>query len=1106
MMSTPHSTESYPANMAPNICNLNLSKSDERYHLDTVQKLNLMKFEFRKQIISNNPNQDYLTKPERASYIVPYQSQYHPPLGGGRNLKIPVSQHRILKSSIDRGQSLKIPESPHNNPKSSIVRGQSLKQVNAQLRPQLNYSIEIFKLENSPDVIRYSKFKCYSKKILYIEKFYNMPKYRDPNIALSQLPMTNKPKTKLKKMKYKYTKLNKKILFDDNIPNSKVNIATKYCKTTNLYHKIQNKKIEKIRKGSKKKIFSKLEMSSIRDFSTSITSEKKLRNKLIKSLNGNIKNQICILLWNKGNSLLKNKIQELRDIVTEKKPEIFVVNEFNHSNEEDMSPTHIEGYQIELDTVPDGSTTHRNAIYIKNNIIYQREKKFEAPNSSNICLKIGFKGMRKFYINGFYNQWQILYKDKTRKEQSSLPSNFNNRFLQQAELWEDQIINNPGTECIIIGDFNIDNKLILNNDYPNPTYASKYQRIKKYIKEKLLDNGMRLVNSSPTRFEGGIERGLDHIYTNRIDKLYNFTQTDHTSSDHSMLQYQRHMKVQACEESYILTRQWEKIDFDLINENILNSENYNEALHDNDPNKIAEFMIHQINYNLDLQSELKKVKVKNTEQMKYTKETLEKIRIKNELYKKVKIENLAEDKLLLKNMNKNINKCKMLENKETNRKKFEKCKGNSKQEWRLAKEKLFGKIEKHPERILENNKMKFGSRQVAGVFNRYFISKIRNIRKSIPTRHEDPMMNYRKYIKTPKTKLYFKKITMNQLKKKVAKMKKSNTISHDRISMNTLNKLKISIFPLLLNLINSINRTNIFPECLKISRIFPILKSKSESPLDCSNYRPVNLLSPISKIIEKFWSNDIINHLKINKLIDANHQGGLPNRSSTTTILEIYNRMSIAKMKKKHAAIISMDQSGAFDVVDHPILLEKLRHIGLSNEAVATIQSFLKNRKQFVQINANSSDILITGEVGTVQGSVMSGLLYAIYILDMNSLSHKKRHKNHSSYNICPNPNINTFVDDCFATIETNDKNEIWNKIINFIKSMNQYYTNNSLMNNIKKTKILIITENKEIKEMEMKIENILLKHTGTIKILGTVISDDLKWNVHLRTGKESLI
>ena len=229
MMSTPHSTESYPANMAPNICNLNLSKSDERYHLDTVQKLNLMKFEFRKQIISNNPNQDYLTKPERASYIVPYQSQYHPPLGGGRNLKIPVSQHRILKSSIDRGQSLKIPESPHNNPKSSIVRGQSLKQVNAQLRPQLNYSIEIFKLENSPDVIRYSKFKCYSKKILYIEKFYNMPKYRDPNIALSQLPMTNKPKTKLKKMKYKYTKLNKKILFDDNIPNSKVNIATKYC-------------------------------------------------------------------------------------------------------------------------------------------------------------------------------------------------------------------------------------------------------------------------------------------------------------------------------------------------------------------------------------------------------------------------------------------------------------------------------------------------------------------------------------------------------------------------------------------------------------------------------------------------------------------------------------------------------------------------------------------------------------------------------------------------------------------------------------------------------------------------------------------------------------
>ena len=57
---------------------------------------------------------------------------------------------------------------------------------------------------------------------------------------------------------------------------------------------------------------------STRDNSTSIKSERKLWNKLIKIMNGNIKNQMKILLWNKGNSLIKNKIEDIRDIIEEK--------------------------------------------------------------------------------------------------------------------------------------------------------------------------------------------------------------------------------------------------------------------------------------------------------------------------------------------------------------------------------------------------------------------------------------------------------------------------------------------------------------------------------------------------------------------------------------------------------------------------------------------------------------------------------------------------------------------------------------------------------------------------------------------------------------------
>ena len=105
------------------------------------------------------------------------------------------------------------------------------------------------------------------------------------------------------------------------------------------------------------------------------------------------------------------------------------------------------------------------------------------------------------------------------------------------------------------------------------------------------------------------------------------------------------------------------------------------------------------------------------------------------------------------------------------------------------------------------------------------------------------------------------------------KMKKTNSRSYDQISMQTIDKLKESILPLILKMINNINVKKTFPDIFKISRIFPIRKSMQESPLDPSNWRPVNILSPFSKIVEKLWTKQIIDYLKLNKLIDNNHQG-----------------------------------------------------------------------------------------------------------------------------------------------------------------------------------------------------------------------------------------
>ena len=102
------------------------------------------------------------------------------------------------------------------------------------------------------------------------------------------------------------------------------------------------------------------------------------------------------------------------------------------------------------------------------------------------------------------------------------------------------------------------------------------------------------------------------------------------------------------------------------------------------------------------------------------------------------------------------------------------------------------------------------------------------------------------------------------------------------------------------------------------------------------------------------------------------------------------------------------------DIVCHKILERKLRHIGIEEESIELIMDYLKNRKQVVEINANISDTLLTGPYSVSQGSILSGLLYTIFTLDMHGQTHPKNHKTHEEYTKCNNTEINTFVDDTY--------------------------------------------------------------------------------------------
>ena len=95
--------------------------------------------------------------------------------------------------------------------------------------------------------------------------------------------------------------------------------------------------------------------------------------------------------------------------------------------------------------------------------------------------------------------------------------------------------------------------------------------------------------------------------------------------------------------------------------------------------------------------------------------------------------------------------------------------------WSQAKDILYGKVNRMPERIIENNKIVLGSKNVANCFNRHFIRKISEIEKNLPETDIDPMIYYKKYIPKFSNQFSMKEINMSQLRVQLTKIKNTNS-------------------------------------------------------------------------------------------------------------------------------------------------------------------------------------------------------------------------------------------------------------------------------------------------------------------------------------------
>ena len=168
---------------------------------------------------------------------------------------------------------------------------------------------------------------------------------------------------------------------------------------------------------------------------------------------------------------------------------------------------------------------------------------------------------------------------------------------------------------------------------------------------------------------------------------------------------------------------------------------------------------------------------------------------------------------------------------------------------------------------------------MAEEFNDFFTKVGRSIANSVEPTMIKPT-DYLTNARPPPIK--FDNISQHQVVDIISAMEPKSSFDASGINIKMLKFIKFQIAKPLSHLFTLSITTGVFPAKLKVSKIIPIFKAGDHS--SCDNYRPISLLSSISKILEKIVANSLVNHLEINNVMYENQFGFLRGRSTVHNI------------------------------------------------------------------------------------------------------------------------------------------------------------------------------------------------------------------------------
>ena len=174
---------------------------------------------------------------------------------------------------------------------------------------------------------------------------------------------------------------------------------------------------------------------------------------------------------------------------------------------------------------------------------------------------------------------------------------------------------------------------------------------------------------------------------------------------------------------------------------------------------------------------------------------------------------------------------------------------------------------------------------------------------------------------------------------------------------------------------NQVLTTGGFPSNLKNADVTPIFEKNN--PLSKENYRPVSVLSIISKAFQKLMQNQINLHIK--SFLPPYLYGYRKSFNSQNVLISFIERWRKSLDNKDYRGAVLMDLSKAFDTLNHDLLIAKFHAYGFDIKTLKLLRSYLTKRWQRTKVNSsfNTWPELLPG---VSLGSVLGPILLNIYL------------------------------------------------------------------------------------------------------------------------------